>query len=299
LTEPKWLTEIGERHRVQYLVDRVVFSGRSRHQSIDIIDTPEYGRMLLLDNVVNSSTRDEHIYHETLIHPAALTHPQPRSALIVGGAEGASVRELFRHPSIERVVMVDIDEELVDLCRRHLPSLHAGVFDDPRLTLFFGDGRRYLAETNERFDLIYIDLSDPVADSPAVYLYTREFYQLVFDRLTEEGACGLQGETIKPWKIELHARMVNTLAEVFPHVAAYPYMLPAFHEPHAQIAVSRGEDPRRADLGGRMAQRGLNLQYLSPDNLANLFFLPAHIQRGYEDHTKILTDDDPYDRWVF
>ncbi len=294
MNDKNWFAETGDFHTICYSHRQVVYSGCSRFQAIDILDTDEYGRMLFLDGVANSASRDEYIYHESLVHPAALTHPRPEKVCIIGGSEGATLREVFRHPDVNRVVMVDIDEQLVGLCREHLSDWSDGAFDDPRLELHFNDGRRYLEETDEVFDLIVIDLSDPMPDSPAVYLFTREFYQAVHNRLSSTGAACIQGESLKPWRIELHARMYNTLRTVFPHVLSYAYWLHSFHELHAQIMVSKSEDPRQIDLGGRLLERGLDLRYLTPDFLKGLFHMPGYVDRAYARYDKILTDEKPY-----
>ncbi|MEW6263096.1 MAG: fused MFS/spermidine synthase [Thermodesulfobacteriota bacterium] len=294
MNEPVVFAErCGRNHSVNYQCRQVVFSGRSEYQSIDFVDTLEYGRMLFLDGVAQSSERDERIYHELMVHPALLTHPHPTSVCVIGGSEGATIREIFKHPEVRRVVMVDIDEQLVGLCRQHLPHYSAGAYDDPRLTLLFTDGRAFLEKTDQKFDVILVDLSDPVPDSPSVMLFTREFYQTVFNRLEPDGVACFQGESLQPWRVELHARMVNTLAAVFPVVTAYPYALPCFHEIHAFILASRQEDPRRMNMGQKLADKNLDLVYLSPTFLPGLFFIPGYVEKAYGRYTEILTDAKP------
>ena len=285
---------VGENLTIQYHLRGRVFSGRSEFQQIDILDTEEYGRMLFLDGVANSSERDEFIYHEALVHPALLTHPNPRTVCVIGGGEGATLREIFRHPGIDRVVMVDIDRRLVELCREYLPDFSAGAFEDPRLELIFGDGRRYLEETDETFDVILVDLSDPVPDSPAVYLFTKDFYKVIFDRLAPDGAACFQGESLQPWRCELHARMFNTLSAIFPITRPYAYTLPCFHEIHSMILTSKRYDPGETDLGTRVEERGLDLDYLSPNMLKGIFNVSGWAEKAYARYTEILTDEKPY-----
>ena len=180
MTDPIWFTEDGATNVVvHYRCLRSVYSGRSRYAKIDIVDTAEYGRMLFLDGIAQSADQDEFIYHESLVHPAMLIHPNPRSVCIVGGAEGATIREVAKYQDVNRIVMVDIDEELVNVCLQHLSSWSKGAYEDPRLELHIGDGRKFLEQTKEIFDVIIVDLNDPTEDSPAVFLFTREFYQLV------------------------------------------------------------------------------------------------------------------------
>lgn len=290
----EWFAEKGGQNFViQYKYKRTIFSGESRFQKIDILDTEEYGRMLFLDGVAQSSQRDRFIYHEVMVHPALLSHKKPEKICVIGGAEGATLKEIFKHSSVSRVVMIDIDEELVRLCREYMPEWSDGAFEDPRLELRFDDGRKYLEETDEVFDIILVDLSDPVPDSPAIFLFTREFYRTISEKLSTDGFACIQGESLRPWRVEMHARMVNTLKSIFPHVAGYPYPLPCFHELHAQILASKEADPRTIDLGKRMKERELSLEYLSADFLAGLFRVPAYVEKAYEIYDEILTDEQP------
>lgn len=294
MTDGEWFAETGAgTFTISYRYTQRIYSGRSAFQQVDILDTVEYGRMLFLDGVAQSAERDEFIYHEGLVHPAMLTHPRPETVCVIGGAEGATVREALRHPAVKRVVMVDIDGQVVDLCRRYLPDWSAGALDDPRVELHIGDGRAYLEQTDERFDVILVDLSDPVRDGPAVFLFTQEFYRIVADRLTSDGVCCCQGESLQPWRVELHARMVNTLNTVFPVVAAYPYSLPSFHEMHAFVLASKKVDPRSVDLGACMADRGLSFRYFTANHLNRLFTVPGYVEMAYARYPEPLTDAQP------
>ncbi|MFH1091449.1 MAG: spermidine synthase [Pseudomonadota bacterium] len=294
MTELDWFAErCGDNHTVHFRLNREIYRGRSSFQTIDILDTAEYGRMLFLDGLANSSERDEFIYHEALVHPAMLAQAQPRSVCVIGGAEGATVREVLRHPSVTRVVMADIDEMLVDLCREHLPEWSQGAFEDPRLELHFTDGRKFLETTTQVFDVILVDLSDPVPDSPSLYLFTAEFYRLVHDRLSETGTACFHAGSLVPWRTELHARMFNTLATVFPVTLPYSHFTPCFHEPFACILASKGPDPRGLDLSAQSEQRGLNLRYLSPKLLQNLFVVPGYVEKAYKEFSQNLTDQNP------
>lgn len=276
---------------IGYLCRRVVYSGRSRFQRIDVVDTLAFGRMLFLDGIAQSAESDELIYHEVLVHPALFSLPRPRSVLVIGGAEGATIREVLRHPTVERVVMVDIDGELVEVCRKHLPQWHRGSFDDPRVEIVIGDGRRYVADARESFDAVILDLSDPEEGSPAQLLFTREFYRLVRDRLKPGGTVSVQGEGIGPGDISLHARMKNTLDSVFPRVMVCPYTLPSFHRPDAHILAATDPLWSLDALARRMERSGMELRYLSASFAQGMFLLPAYVTQAYEIHNDILTDN--------
>ena len=160
-------------------IRKVYYSGRTEYQDVVVQDGAAFGMSLVLDGKTQSTEVDEFAYHEGLVHPAMISHPEPRSVFVAGGGEGATLREALRHTTVERVVMVDIDQQVVELCRTHLPKHHAGSFDDPRVELVYADALDYLEETGERFDVVIIDVPDPLEVGPAVMLYTREFYEMV------------------------------------------------------------------------------------------------------------------------
>ena len=294
MNEPVWFAEDGATNLViNYRCLRTVYSGHSAYARIDIVDTEEYGRMLFLDGIAQSAEHDEFIYHEALVHPAMLLHPNPRSVCIIGGAEGATIREVAKYPDVSRIVMVDIDEELVKVCKQHLSSWNNGAYEDPRLHLHIGDGRKFLEHTEETFDVIMVDINDPTEDSPAVYLFTREFYQLVYRRLGKEGIGCFQGTDLQPNKLKLHARIYNTISSVFPRVVSYPYMLPSFHCIHSFILACKGMEPMFSDLGERLQKQRFKLEYLTPPFLQTLFHMPAYVEEAYGQNQQIITDAKP------
>jgi spermidine synthase len=294
MNDPLWFAEDGSKNLIiQYRCLRTVYSGRSRYARIDIVDTAEYGRMLFLDGIAQSAEEDEFIYHESLVHPAMLLHPKPRSVCIIGGAEGATIREVAKYQDVNRVVMVDIDEELVKVCKQHLNSWSNGAYEDHRLQLHIGDGRKFLEQTDETFDVIMVDLNDPTEDSPAIYLFTQEFYQLVHQRLGKEGIGCFQGTDLQPTRLKLHARIYNTISSVFPWVTSYPYMLPSFHCMHSFILASKGTEPNFSDLGHALQARNFKLNYLTPSFLQTIFHMPSYVEQAYVESQEVITDAKP------
>jgi spermidine synthase len=141
---------------------------RSKYQTIVIADTEDYDRVLILDDYIQSSYQDEHYYHESLVHPAMVTHPAPRDVLILGGGEGATLREVLKHKTVQRAVMVDIDGDVVELSRRYLPEMHQGSFDDPRARVVIEDGFVYVEnalKTGDKYDVVIMDLTDPYSST--------------------------------------------------------------------------------------------------------------------------------------
>lgn len=146
----------------------------SRYQHIEVWETSQLGRLFTLDGRPMTSAGDEFIYHECMVHPAALTHPAPRAALVLGGGDGGAAKQLLKHPGIARIVVAELDADVVRLTREHLPEVHGGAWDDPRVELIIGDAAQFVAQTREQFDLVVFDLTPP--DSPAAGLYTPHFY---------------------------------------------------------------------------------------------------------------------------
>lgn len=289
---PLWFREpIGAGLEILYRCHRLVYSGRSRYQEITIVDSQVHGRMLFLDGICQSSENDEFIYHEMLVHPTLFSHPAPRSVLVIGGATGASLREIFRHPGIERVVMVDIDGELIEICKRHVPQWHQGNYDDPRLELLVVDGRKYLETSSEIFDCVILDLSDPFESGPALLLFTREFYNLVKAHLGHRGTVAVQAQGISPEEVALHARIANTIGRLFPVVRPYPYTMHCFHRPDAHVMASMDPGWSLEAMIRRVEKTPLPLRYFSLEIARGMFNLPPYLHQAYETFTEILTDD--------
>lgn len=170
-----------------------VFREKSPYQTVEILDTFEYGKMLVIDNMVMCSEKDEKAYHEMIIHVPMLTHPDPRHILVIGGGDGGSVREILRHPQVEQVTLVEIDQVVVKAAQEHLPSISSAL-DHPKLHLVIEDGIQYLAAAaDQTYDLIVVDSSDPVGCAAA--LFTKDFYQQVYRALKSGGVMVAQSES--------------------------------------------------------------------------------------------------------
>ena len=168
-------------------VKNVILTTKTKYQEVQIIELEEYGRALILDGYIQSAEADEYIYHETLVHPVMVTHPNPRRVLIIGGGEGATLREVLKHGCVEEAVMVDIDGELVELAKKYLDFMHQGAFSDPRAKVIISDGMKYVNECGSSvFDVVIIDLTDPYSSEIAKSLYTKEFYTDVKNILKED-----------------------------------------------------------------------------------------------------------------
>ncbi|MCR4881594.1 MAG: polyamine aminopropyltransferase [bacterium] len=205
-------------------VNSTLFHDESDFQTIDIIDTPALGKMLILDGLVMTSDRDEFFYHEMISHVPMNSHPCPKSVLVIGGGDGGTVREILRHPCVEKVVLCEIDGMVVDCCKKYLPNI-AGKLDDSRVDIQIRDGVEYMKGKKEEFDIILIDSTDPLG--PGVGLFTEEFYTNVKNALKKGGIMVAQSESPVADQKEMKL-MYALLKKVFPIVRPYVGPMPIY-----------------------------------------------------------------------
>ena len=227
----------------RYRLKRVLHQGRTAFQSVLIAETCNYGLALFLDGVLQSAEDDEAIYHELLVQPAMLRHPEPRDVLILGGGEGATLREVLVHRSVRSATMIDIDRELVELCRQHLPTWHRGAFEDPRARVIHGDGRALVENDNALYDVIIVDLIDAIEDGIAQALYTREFYMALRRRLRPGGIIVIQALEFSFLDDKPHAALVRTIRTVLSEVYSYRVPVPSFLSSWGFIIASDWAQP--------------------------------------------------------
>jgi spermidine synthase len=263
--------------------------GRSSFQAYAIVASPLFGKMLVLDGDTQSAELDEHIYHESLVHPACVSHGRPKRALILGGAEGASLRELLRLPDMQKVTMVDIDGEVVDACRTFLPEWSAGAFEDPRAELIVGDAKAYVESTTERFDVVIGDLTEPLGDSPSFGLHTVSFYETIRRRLSDGGVYALQTSTAGPHNCATHARMIATLRAAFPSVAPYSTYVPAFDTEWGFALCGDGIDALGVNFAraAGASARALGLRHYDGQTHARMFNLPRYLRDAHASESRI------------
>ncbi len=279
-----WFTDVGPwRETHQFAVEKMIFSGRTQFQDVAIFETYEYGEMLAIDGLVQSAEEDEYIYHESLVHPVLIAHPAPRCVLVIGGGEGATIREVLRHPTIERVVMVDVDRELVELCMEHLDDWHHDSFDDPRVELVFLDGKEFVAKSQERFDGIIIDLTDTLDEGPAMALYTESFYRMVKERLADSGLLVVQAMELTGLDYADHLTVRRTLCRIFRHVNSYTAFVPSFWSTWGFLVASDAIDASQISsqkVDEILRSRGLEsvLRYYDGQTHTHMFSLPKDVR---------------------
>jgi len=278
----------GERHLYEHLngdfgffirSSRVLEARKTRFQDLEIHETPQFGKLFRLDGCFMTSEKEEFVYHESMIHPAAIAHPAPKKALIIGGGDGGAAEELLKHPSLESVTMVELDGDVIEIAREHFAAIHRGVFDDPKLKVVVDDGMKFLAATTARFDLIVLDLPDPIG--PATALYEEPFFRDCRRALAPGGAVTLHigPPWSKPERVRAHA---ERLANVFPVVRPLAAYIPLYGTLYAMAVCSESLDPLAvpaAEVEKRLAKRGVkDLQYYNGAVHHGLFALPNFVR---------------------
>ena len=299
MDEPdKWFFDKINRSLMQlHAISDVLYTGRTRFQSIEILRSPNFGKLLVLDNKVQSTEIDEFIYHEALVHPVMLAHPNPEKVFIAGGGEGATLREVLLHPGVKQAVMVDIDADVIKICREYLPDYHAGAFDDKRTRVYNTDARKWLAQSKSKFDVIIIDLTEPVEEGPAYLLYTQEFYRIVASQLTENGLISVQSGSTSYVELTNIKAVARTLRSVFPIVRIFQADIPSFGGPWGFCIASMNIDPVKIpprDIDARIKQRGLNgLKFYDGTAHQGMFTFPRHMRKALAGGGRLITDARP------
>jgi spermidine synthase len=265
-----------------HAIEETYFTGRTPFQSVAVLRTPVFGKLLVLDGDTQSSQADEKIYHESLVHPAMAAAGDRAEVLILGGGEGATLREVLRDPSVRRCTMVDIDGQVVELSKRYLPEWSDGAFEDPRARVIIGDALKFIKEDGDRYGVVISDLTEPLPDSPSFPLFNGEVFRDIKARLARGGVYVLQASTAGFHNMALHAKMARSLRAHFKHVRSFYTHVPAFDNDWAFIACSdeadvAATDPARIEtyVGGL---RGENFFYDAQTH-RRLFALPLYLRR--------------------
>ena len=271
---------------------------QTAYQRVEIVDSVPFGRCLMLDGKIQSSESDEYLYHEALVQPVMCLHPHPKKIFIGGGGEGATLREVLKHKSVDSVIMIDIDETVVDLCKEFLPNHHQGAFQDSRLELHYQDARDFLATTSDTFDVIILDLADPIESGPAFKLYTQDFYRLAEKCLRDEGILVTQSGPAGPYDYkECFTAICNTLGTIFTDVYPYSLYVPCFGTPWSFTIATRSNfqiRPSISIIDDAIRERDIHgLRYYDGLTHHHLFSLPRYLRDGLAKETRIISDSHP------
>lgn len=277
---------------IRLTVDEVLFHRQTEYQDVLIGETEAFGRGLFIDGSPQSFASDEGVYHASLVQPAMFSHPAPRRVLVAGGGEGATLREVLRHPTVESAVMVDIDRELVEACRIHLPKWSAGAFEDPRTRLIHANVFHWLVEVEPgSFDVIVLDLGDPTEDNPSQLAFTTEFYSLVERALAPGGVVVTQACELDLAATHDFRSVRSTIGSVFGHTVPYTAMIPSFFSIWGFLLAARSPLPSTPpDLEARWrAAGGETWKHYDPAGHAALLYLPPGLRRRLDRQGQVAT----------
>lgn len=273
-----WVEEVyQDYYAMKFKVERTLFSGVSEFQSVDVVETRGHGRMLLNDGLVMVSERDEFIYHDMITHVPMFVHPNPKSVLIIGGGDGGTAREVLKHEGVEKVTMVEIDEMVVNACREFIPQT-SSMLDHPKMNLIIGDGVQFVRESKEVFDVILVDSTDPIG--PAQPLFGPDFYNNVFERLSDNGIVVSQGESPFLNK-ETQASLLSILNNIFPKVSVYNFSNLTYPGGLWSFTfATKGLHPLKDFKAEKVAASEIDFEYYTADIHRAAFSLPAFMKKN-------------------
>ena len=263
-------------------VDRQLFSGQSEFQRIDIFDSKEFGRFLALDGYMMLTEKDEFIYHEMIVHVPMAVHPNVKKVLVIGAGDGGVIRELCRYETIETIDMVEIDELVVEVSKKYLPTT-ACCFDDPRLNIFYQDGLRFVRTKENEYDLIIVDSTDPFG--PGEGLFTKEFYGNCFKALNETGIMVNQHESpfYQTDAIAMQ-RAHKRIVESFPISRVYQAHIPTYPSGHWLFGfASKKYHPIKDFQKTKWNARGMKTKYYNTGIHVGSFALPNYVEELLRD----------------
>jgi len=267
---------------VERKVEKVLVQGKTAFQEYIFFESKVHGTCISLDGDIQSCESDEAMYHEALVHPAMLSFDKPKTVLIMGGGEGATAREVLKHKSVEKVVMVDIDEEFVNLCKQYVPTWGKEAFEDERLEVLYEDINVYLKNCTDKFDVVIGDLIDVSDwDSPSAFLYGADLYKRLKTHLNPNAIVVTQGGALDASVPINHNRIRKSLKEVFYEISSYGVIVPSFYHLWSFIMASDNLDALkdRQELFTQRA-RSLQLEALGISSLISSFNLPLKIQKN-------------------
>ncbi len=258
-------------------VDRQLYSGQSEFQRIDVFESPEFGRFLTLDGYMMLTEKDEFIYHEMITHIPMAVHPCVRNVLVIGAGDGGVIRELVRYKDIENIDMVEIDEQVVEVCKQYLPKT-AGWLDDARVHIYYEDGLRFIRSCHDRYDLIIVDSTDPFG--PGEGLFTREFYGNCFKALKDDGIMVNQHESpFYPEDAIACQRAHKRIVESFPISRVYQAHIPTYPSGHWLFGFASKKYHPLKDLREKeWNERGIACRYYTTTLHKGAFYLPAYVE---------------------
>ncbi|MGX9707054.1 polyamine aminopropyltransferase [Laceyella tengchongensis] len=267
-----WYTEKQTKnHGITTKINKTLYHDKSEFQTLDVIETAEFGNMLVLDGMVMTTDRDEFVYHEMITHVAMNTHPNPKRVLVVGGGDGGAIREILRYPSVEQAVLAEIDGKVIEASKQFFPKIASGL-DDPRVDIQVADGIQHVRDNKGKYDVILVDSTEPVG--PAVGLFQKPFYEEIYEALKEDGIMVAQTES--PWfNRDLIRQVFRDISSTFPITRLYTASIPTYPSGLWSFTIgSKKYDPLAVD---EAKLHRFDTRYYRPELHKALFSLPAFV----------------------
>jgi len=273
-----WITEQqNENVNFSARVKRTIYSEKTDFQEIEILETEYFGKMMILDGVIQTTTFDEFIYHEMIVHVPMFSHPDPKRVLVIGGGDGGSVREVIKHSGVTKVDWIDIDGKVIEACRKHLSEWNYMIQDSPLVELQIRDGLKHMKESREAYDVIIVDCSDPVG--PGELLFQYDFYKDIHGALKEDGLFVQQTES-PFYHRDLIRRIQKDLKSIYPVTRLYTANIPTYPSGlHCFTIGSKKYDPVQPPVS-RVPD--FETRCYSPETHAACFVLPKYVKELVE-----------------
>lgn len=245
---------------------------KTEFQDMAVIDTNQFGRMLVLDGMVQTTIEDEFVYHEMISHVALNTHPNPKNVLVIGGGDGGAIREIVKHPKVEKATLVEIDRRVVEVSREYLPEISCGL-DNPKVTVIYDDGIKHVKDNPNTYDVILVDSTEPVG--PAVELFSGNFYKSIFAALKEDGLFVAQTES-PFFNKDLIRNCYKEISAVFPLTKLYLASIPTY--PSGLWSFTMGSKKYDPETIEESAISVYPTKYYTPRIHKSAFALPAFVK---------------------
>jgi len=268
-----WFTEYQTENVGLTIKAKEVKRIKSKYQEIVVLDSYEFGKVLVLDGLIQTTERDEFMYHEMLAHPAMIQHPEPKKVLVIGGGDGGTIREVLKHPSVEEAHLCEIDEEVIFVAEKYFPTISSKL-RDPKVKIFIEDGNEFLEERKNYYDVIIMDSSDPVGASEV--LFQKEFYEKVKNSLKQNGIMVAQTES--PFlQEEYFKKAVNEIKKVFKNVGVYVGFVPTYPAGMWSYTLASDSDDI-LNTNNIEKLKGLDTRYINEDIYKALFNIPEFVK---------------------
>ncbi len=257
-------------------VTDVIHKEKTPFQELAVYETPEYGTILVLDNYIQVSDQDEYIYAEMITHVPLFTHPNPKKALVIGGGDGSAIREIVKHPSIEEAHLCEIDERVVEVSKKYFPQMTVAL-EDPKVKILYKDGIKQVFQSKDEYDLIVVDSPDPVG--PAVNLFSKGFYEGVYEALKEDGIMVAQTES-PYFNQDVMKKAYDDISALFPITKVYMAAIPTYQSGFWTFTMgSKKYDPTNVE---NMRKQDFETSYYNQNLHYGAFLLPTFIQNILE-----------------